>query len=203
MENLIKYLTEHKKEEFNSLADKSISDLTGLTGINSIKDILTQYDIYTTGQVIHFNTDILWLIDYENEYNKYKWYTQYLTFGSVILLLILPIIASNYWLYFGLLLLPVGLMATSIIKTPFYNLFWILIAVLIAYAFYSSQYSILGVAVLNIAFMLGFRQGKLFYRDTIIRAAIRSELCFKFLYQIGMVHLYDRDNDTFVKQSNQ
>jgi hypothetical protein len=202
MENLKKYLTEHKKEEFNSLADKSISDLTGLTGFNSIKDILTKYDIYTTGQVINFNTTILWLIDYENEYNKYKWYTQYMTFGAIILLLILPIFTSNYWLYFGLLLLPIGLMATSIIKTPFYNLFWILIAMLIGYAFYSSQYSILGVAALNIIFMLGFRQGKLFYRDTIIRAAIRSELCFKFLYHIGMVHLYDRDNDTFVKQHN-
>ena len=72
MENLKKFLGENKKKEFNSLYDKSISEVTGLNGYSNIKDILTKYDINITWQVFNFNKHILWLINYENVYNKYK-----------------------------------------------------------------------------------------------------------------------------------
>lgn len=192
MENLEKYLRNHEEDELKSLIDMPISDLTGILECNTMSEVLTKYVLYTPLSYNYYNANIIWLVNYENEYNKYKWYTQYLGVGSIFFLLIFPIVVSNYWLYFGLLLLPIGLMASSIYKTPFYNFFWIIVILLIVSSFYFAQYSMLGVVVLNVLFMRGLKMGKMFYRDTLIRAATRSEICFKYLYHIGMIQLYNR-----------
>ena len=199
MNRLHDFLTNHKDSDFNDLPDKSIRDLTGLTEYNTVKELLNDFDIYTTMQVIKFNTDILRLVEYDKEFAKYKWLTQYVLFGSIIFALVYPIIVSNNWLYFGVLLLPFGIFSGGLIKTQLYNLSWIVAFVLMLIANLTKHYEIIRIAIPHLALMLGLRNGKLLFRETMIRSAKRNELCFKFLYYIQMIQLYDRTNDKFIK----
>jgi len=202
MSKLQNFLENHQKDDFRDLIEKPISDLTGISDLQTLKELLNSYEICPNPFVIiEFNTAILSLVEYDNEFIKYKWLTQYSMFGSIIFMLVFPLVLSNYWLYFGLLLLPLGIMSSSIIKTPFYSLSWLVTIVLTMYALYSNHFEIFGLIIPHLTLNLGLRNGKLLYRDTMVYSAMRNELCFKFLYYIGIVQLYDRSNEKLIKYS--
>ncbi len=75
---------------------------------------------------------------------------------------IFPIVVSNYWLFFGLGLIPIAIMAMSIIKTPIYLISWIIILGLIIYTVSVSNFNILGIIVPFVALITGPRNAKYF-----------------------------------------
>jgi len=200
MNRLQNFLENHPKSGYKDLIEKPINQLIGINDCRTLKEIVDNFNILTNPMaIIEFNTTILWLVEGNKELAKYKFFTTYLLFGSIFFIIIFPILVSNYWLCFGLLLIPLGVMSSSIIKTPIYFFSWLIVIALSVYSLYSKNYEIFGLIVPYLILKLGLRGGKLFYRDSMVRLAMQNELNFKFLYYIGIVQLLDRYNGQLVK----
>lgn len=202
MTTLENYLENHEKEDFRNLINTPLNEVTGIEGYKSIKELTNDYDIWINAFYNEYSLKILKLIEYDYEVIKFKWLSQYILFGAIIFMIIFPVIISNYWLYFGLGLIPVAIFAMGIIKTPIHTFSWLIITGLIIYSILSGNYSVFGIIIPFLALILGPRNAKLLYRKTLIKSAIRSELCFKYLYYIGIILLHNRETDEMIKAKN-
>lgn len=196
------YLENHEKEDFRRLINNPLSEVTGLEDYISIKELTNDYDIWITAFYNDYSLKILKLVEYNYEVIKFKWLSQYILFGAIIFMIIFPIIISNYWLYFGLGLIPVAIFAMGIIKTPIHTFSWLITIGLIIYSLLSGNYSVFGIIIPFLALIFGPRNAKLLYRKTLIKSSLRSELCFKYLYYIGIILLHNRATDEMIKAKN-
>lgn len=198
MNRLKEFLENHDKQEFRDLHSKSLNELTGLQEYGTVRELIANFDIrINVFALTEFNTDILWLVEYDNEAKKFKWLSQYIFSIAIPFMLIFPILVANYWLYFALLLIPISIFASSIIKSPVQTLFWLIIIGLILYSLISGNYDIYGMVLPAIILLVGPKRAKTLYRETMIKSAMRNELNFKFLWFIGMIQLHNRQTDEF------
>jgi hypothetical protein len=172
----------------------------GLEAYNSIREVFDNLEVWTnTFVLIEFNTFILWLVEENNESTLFKGMGLHSIYIIGLLYLVYPIVVSNYWLYFGLLMIPLSIMSSGIMKTPLKSLFWLIEVVLTIYSIYTVNYKILGIVVLSYLLKYFPQKAKTIYRDSMIKYALKNELKFKFLYYIRMISLYNRQTETLIK----
>lgn len=199
MKALNNYLENHEKQEFRNLVNIPLTKMTGLVGYDNFKELINDYDIWITAFYNEYSLKILSLVEENHEVMKYKLLSIYTLWGAIITMIIFPIVVSNYWLFLGLGLIPIAIMAMSIIKTPFYSISWIIILGLIIYTVSVSNFSIFGIIVPFVALITGPRNAKLLYRKTLINSSIKNELCFKYLFYIGILILHDKETGEIIK----
>lgn len=124
--------------------------------------------------------------------------SEYTLFGSLFIMLIFPIIVSNYWLYFGIGLFPISMFAMGLIKTPFHTLSWLLIFGLVFLFIYKRDYSLFGIIFPFLALITIPRNAKMMYRSTLRKSSEGDELCFKYLYKIGIIVLHNRKSNQLI-----
>lgn len=199
MKALNNYLENHEKQEFRNLVNIPLTKITGIVGYDNFKKLINDYDIGITAFYNEYSLKILSLVEENHEVMKYKLLSRYTLWGAIITMIIFPIVVSNYWLFLGLGLIPIAIMAMSIIKTPIYSISWIIILGLIIYTVSVSNFSILGIIFPFVALITGPRNAKILYRNTLVKSSIKNELCFKYLFYIGILILHEKETGEIIR----
>ena len=199
MTRLEEFLKNHKKKSFNDLLNRELGEITGLKYYSTVKELMTDFDIWI--YTFDYKTNILRLVEYDNEVKKFKWLSTYIIFGSILFMLIFPIIVSNYWLYLFILLVPLSIFASGLIKNPIQTLFLLIVIGLILYSIFAGVYINIAMVIPAIIILIGSKKAKLFYRHSLIKSAIRNELNFKFLWFIGIIQVRDKLTDEIFSYS--
>lgn len=207
---LIEFLRNHNDERLNKLNDTDLSYLIKFSDfysamepdINSIEELIRKYDILLDPpNLMEYNPIILELVQSKFEAIKFKLYTTYTVYLSSIFFLIYPILINNYFYYFFILLMPISFMANSIIKIkqPIKKIFYFVLLILIITAIYNKNHEMIPVIVMFYLSKTLTQKGKENYRKLILNAALKSKLCFKFLFVIGLINIYNKVNNNFIK----
>lgn len=190
MSRLKDFLENNTEQALRELIELPVTELTGIPDYRNIKELEYFYDIYiNVYALLKFDTFVLWLVEYDNEYKKFKWLTTYMLYGSILFMLLYPILVSNYWFYLTLPLLPLSALASGITKSPYKWIFWFIIVWLTLYALFSSNYLLFGMICPAALLVKSIQKAKYLYSNTIIKSAKRNELNFKFLFYIGLIRL--------------
>ena len=97
--------------------------------------------------------------------------------------------------------MPISFMANSIIKIkqPIKKIFYFVLLILIITAIYNKNHEMIPVIVMFYLSKTLTQKGKENYRKLILNAALKSKLCFKFLFVIGLINIYNKVNNNFIK----
>lgn len=199
MIRLKNYLENHPKEHFRELVSLPFNKVSGAERYNSIEELTNDYDIWVSAFYNEYSMKLLKLVETNHEAIKFKWLSRYILYGTIAFMIIFPALVSNYWLYFGLSLIPLAIFAMGIVKTYFHVISWITTICLILYSLFSGNYSIFGIIIPFVALLIGPRNAKLLYRKTLIESSNSSEICFKFLYYTRILVLHDKKTGEIIR----
>lgn len=193
MNRLKEFIVNHEDQAFKELLHKPLRDLVGLTDYRTVKELIVDFDILINVFVlIKYNSFILRLVASDNEVKVYNWLSKYILFGVIIFMLVFPWVVSEYWLFILILLIPIALFSSGILRSPIKTLFFIIVTGIIIYSIAFRDYTIIAMTIPPIILIICVREAKILYRNTMINSAARDELNFKFLWFIGMIQLRNK-----------
>lgn len=197
---LFDYLTNHSDQALNSIPQIELSQLCKKTDINSMEDILNHFEIWSDSMITaNLNLEVLKLVQSKQQVIIFKIFAFIPMWISLLFFIIYPLAIENYWYYFFILLMPLSIMASGTLKSPFKPLFWLVFAVLLATSIILKSKVLLPIIVVYFLLKTLPQQAKKFYKNSIINAAIKDKLKFKFLFTIGMVNLYEPSKNKLIK----
>lgn len=189
------FLQNHSNEELQTLSDTKISELNNLNNFNSYQEIIKTKEIWhRLFEQKDYDVDILSLVDNKKR-NLFRLLSSWILLSCLIVMLVIPLILSNYWLYFFLLLLPLSALASGPIKTPIKPLFWLIIIGIGIYGITMMNYDLLIMLVPLLILKYSAIKARKVFQKSIIRAAKSHEIFFKFLYITGNISVYDSEKD--------
>ncbi|GAB6283083.1 MAG: hypothetical protein STSR0008_18380 [Ignavibacterium sp.] len=192
MEKLNNFLMNSSSQELRNLTSISVSQITGLPEYNTIKEITTDWDIWLTYPVTRYDLNILRLLEANKVIKIFNLLTNYNVFFMSLIMIIYPILVSNYWLYLGLSFLLLGIFGSSMGKSPIKTLFYFINIIVIIYSLVSNKIEILGITIPPLLLVIGMTVAKKKYRNTIISLAAQNDLYFKFLWFTGIILLHNK-----------
>ncbi len=207
---LIEYLKNHHDERLNKLLDTELSYIINISdfdsdfdsNINSIEKLIEKYDILIDPpSLFKYNIKILGLVQSRFDVIIFKIFTSYTIYTSILFFLIYPILINNYLYYFFIFLLPISFMANGIakIKTLIKKIFEFVLLLLVLVTIYYNNYEMLPIVIMFYLSKKLTQKGKENYRNLILNAALKNKLYFKFLFVIGLINLFNRDKNNFVR----
>jgi len=173
----------------------SIGEITNTGKYNSLAELKKDYEIWSTMSMMDYDTSILKMM--RSKWAEKRFYLfgiiQYLI--GFIFMIVFPFVVGKYLLLLFLILPVLGFMASGIIKTPFYGLYWIISVISGIATLFIGNYEALIMVIVPGIMLYSMRGVKIWYRDALLRCASNNELKFKFLFYLGLVELRDKMND--------
>lgn len=199
MERLKKFLLSSGEPQLIELIERPLKSFNGLENFDTLKEALNNYTIWPNAmEVLNFNIGLLKYVEERNEIRNINLMKNSI-FLIAILFLIFPLLVGNYWLYFSLILIPLGVMASGILRNPLKLIFWLIMVILGLVAVLSKNYEVLGVVFLSISLKYLQQKAKTTYRDAIIKYSCKNELNFKFYYYLNLIVLYNKNTDEIIR----
>ena len=112
-----------------------------------------------------------------------------------LLSILIPILFSEYELLFCLLIYPIALVGSALIKNIFSSLTWLLVISLSIYFVSSGLYIGILTAILPLIMQLMQKYAKKYFRKKVLNSAYSDELSFKFLLLDNLIQVKDKSGN--------
>lgn len=189
------HLKNHSNREFNNLPEIEIRELKNLETFKNFEEIKNEKVInHRLLEEKDYDIDTISVVDHSKE-NLLRWLGGYNVILFIILMIALPILLGNYWLYFFFFFLPLSALASSPGFKPFKYLFWSIVSLILGYGILVGHTNLVIMSLPILGLKFSKILSRRIHEKAIIHSAKKDELFFKYLYVSGKISVYDSEND--------